>query len=77
MFLEYKILNVHKIYTFKTGSTMFKVSLECVPSIFSKLFTFYRDIHSYKTRQSKKLHVQIARTNYMLRCTSVQKLLTF
>ena len=51
---------------------MFKVFHECVPAVFSELFTFNHDIHSYETRQAQKLHVPIARTNYMSRCISVK-----
>ena len=72
LFEELKILDLKKIHVYKIGIIMFKVFDNSTPEIFSALFQYNHAIHNYGTRQSHKLHVPIARTDYMQRIITVK-----
>ena len=51
---------------------MFKVIENSTPSVFANLFEQNDTIHSYPTRQLRKLHVPKAKRDYMKRCISIK-----
>ena len=72
LFEELNILNLQKIHLYKVGIIMFKVHRNMTPVAFSELFVHNHNIHSHGTRQLHKLHVPIARTDYMQRIITVK-----
>ena len=57
LFNQLKILPLNKIYEYCIILFMFKYVNNLLPHLFESIFVFNLNVHSYETRQSRKLHV--------------------
>ena len=57
LFYELKILKVYDINILHTALFMFRYTKELLPPIFSNLFVYNRNVHSYPTRTSNNIHL--------------------
>jgi hypothetical protein len=58
-FANLGILNIFKIYTYKIGLFMFRITTDLGPNVLRSLFQINENVHNYNTRQSFKYHVPI------------------
>ena len=62
IFEKLKILPIHKVYKYYVILFMYKFQINKLPAIFNKMFSHNYEIHSYHTRQHKKLNVPIIKS---------------
>ena len=53
------------MFEFSIAKCMFKVMKGLVPPVLSDMFTTNVNIHNHLTRQRRRLHVPVSRTNIM------------
>ena len=64
IFLKFKLLDVHAINKFQTGSFMYRCfdKSSIFPQHFRNYFILNKDIHSYATRNANRVHINKVRT---------------
>ena len=64
LFLKFKLLDVHAINKFQTGSFMYRCfdKSSIFPQHFRNYFILNKDIHSYATRNANRVHINKVRT---------------
>jgi hypothetical protein len=67
IFLQLKILQLHKIYIYSVTMFMFKFVKGLLPNIFNDMFVRNTDTHKYFTRQSANLHATKSNLKAMYR----------
>ena len=74
IFKSLRLLKLKEIHAYSIQLLMFKYHHEKLPSVFNEFFTRNDSIHGYSTRQNKKLHVYLSRsqiTSNIVRLTGV------
>ena len=72
LFFAQKILKVKDIYLLQLGIFMYQYYSNGLPNSFQSMFTTNRQIHSYDTRQSSKVHIPYCRTSQAQKFISYQ-----
>ena len=67
LFKSLNLLPFSDIYDFSISKLMFKIMKGTVPPVLNYMFNYNLNVHGHNTRQSRKLHIPLARTELMKR----------